>query len=255
MNELLGYLDVFLLVFVRMGALLWMNPIFSRKNVPMMARVGIVFSISLLLAPLQDGAAVAALGPLDLVMAMIRELGLGLLMGLVFQIYYYMLYVAGDLMDTVFGLSMAKVMDPVSSVQASTWGQMLNVLFVLYFFATGSHLLMIKLFAYSYELVPVGAYTIMLPRVTAYLLTLFNSVFILAAKLALPFAAAEFIVEAAMGVLMKLIPQIHVFVINLQTKIIAGILLMIVFAQPLGDFIDHYVVSLMEEMQKVLTLL
>lgn len=255
MNELLGYLDVFLLVFVRMGALLWMNPIFSRKNVPMMARVGIVFSISLLLAPLQDGAAVAALGPLDLVMAMIRELGLGLLMGLVFQIYYYMLYVAGDLMDTVFGLSMAKVMDPVSSVQASTWGQMLNVLFVLYFFATGSHLLMIKLFAYSYELVPVGAYTIMLPRVTAYLLTLFNSAFILAAKLALPFAAAEFIVEAAMGVLMKLIPQIHVFVINLQTKIIAGILLMIVFAQPLGDFIDHYVVSLMEEMQKVLTLL
>lgn len=255
MNELLGYLDVFLLVFVRMGSLLWMNPIFSRKNVPMMARVGIVFSISLLLAPLQDGAAVAALGPLDLVMAMIRELGLGLLMGLVFQIYYYMLYVAGDLMDTVFGLSMAKVMDPVSSVQASTWGQMLNVLFVLYFFATGSHLLMIKLFAYSYELVPVGAYTIMLPRVTAYLLTLFNSAFILAAKLALPFAAAEFIVEAAMGVLMKLIPQIHVFVINLQTKIIAGILLMIVFAQPLGDFIDHYVVSLMEEMQKVLTLL
>lgn len=255
MNELLGYLDVFLLVFVRMGALLWMNPVFSRKNVPMMARVGIVFSISLLLAPLQDGAAVAALGPLDLVMAMIRELGLGLLMGLVFQIYYYMLYVAGDLMDTVFGLSMAKVMDPVSSVQASTWGQMLNVLFVLYFFATGSHLLMIKLFAYSYELVPVGAYTIMLPRVTAYLLTLFNSAFILAAKLALPFAAAEFIVEAAMGVLMKLIPQIHVFVINLQTKIIAGILLMIVFAQPLGDFIDHYVVSLMEEMQKVLTLL
>lgn len=255
MNELLGYLDVFLLVFVRMGALLWMNPIFSRKNVPMMARVGIVFSISLLLAPLQDGAAVAALGSIDLVMAMIRELGLGLLMGLVFQIYYYMLYVAGDLMDTVFGLSMAKVMDPVNSVQASTWGQMLNVLFVLYFFATGSHLLMIKLFAYSYELVPVGAYTIMLPRVTAYLLTLFNSAFILAAKLALPFAAAEFIVEAAMGVLMKLIPQIHVFVINLQTKIIAGILLMIVFAQPLGDFIDHYVVSLMEEMQKVLTLL
>ena len=36
-------------------------------------------------------------------------------------------------MDTVFGLSMAKVMDPVSSVQASVWGQMLNMLFVLYF--------------------------------------------------------------------------------------------------------------------------
>ena len=113
---------------------------------------------------------------------------------------------------------------------------------------------MIKLFAYSYEVVPVGAYMILLPRVTAYLLTLFHSVFILAAKLALPFAAAEFILEAAMGILMKLIPQIHVFVINLQTKIAAGILLMMLFAQPLGEFIDRYVVSLMEDMQKVLTL-
>ncbi|MCB6609817.1 flagellar biosynthetic protein FliR [[Clostridium] symbiosum] len=254
MDEILSYLDVFLLVFVRMGALLWMNPIFARKNVPMMARVGLVFSVSLLLAPLQDGAAVAALEPPDMVLAMIRELGIGLLMGMVFQVYYYMLYVAGDLMDTVFGLSMAKVMDPVSSVQASTWGQMLNMLFVLYFFATGSHLVMIKLFAYSYEVVPVGAYMILLPRVTAYLLTLFHSVFILAAKLALPFAAAEFILEAAMGILMKLIPQIHVFVINLQTKIAAGILLMMLFAQPLGEFIDRYVVSLMEDMQKVLTL-
>ena len=255
MDELLDYLDVFLLVFVRMGALLWLNPVFSRKNIPMMARVGLVFSVSLLIAPLQDGSAVAALGALDLVLAMVRELMLGLLMGLVFQIYYYMIYVAGDLMDTVFGLSMAKVMDPVSSVQASTWGQMLNVLFVLYFFATGSHLVMIKLFSYSYELVPVGASAILLPRVTSYLLSLFNSVFILAAKLALPFAAAEFIVEAAMGVLMKLIPQIHVFVINLQTKIAAGILLMILFAQPMGEFIDRYIVSLMDEMQKLLTLM
>ena len=172
MDTLLGYLDVFLLVFVRMGALLFMNPVFSRKNVPMMARAGLVFSVSLLLAPLQDGSAVSSLGPLDFVLAMIRELGLGLLMGMVFQIYYYMLYVAGDLMDTVFGLSMAKVMDPVSSVQASVWGQMLNMLFVLYFFATGSHLLMIRLFAYSYEAVPVGAYSFLFPRVASYLLTL-----------------------------------------------------------------------------------
>ena len=44
MDTLLGYLDVFLLVFVRMGALLFMNPVFSRKNVPMMARAGLVFS-------------------------------------------------------------------------------------------------------------------------------------------------------------------------------------------------------------------
>ena len=53
-----------------------------------------------------------------------------------------------------------------------------------------------------------------------------------------------------MGVLMKLIPQIHIFVINLQVKIIAGILLMMLFAVPMGQFIDRYIGTLFEGMYR-----
>ena len=80
MDTLLGYLDVFLLVFVRMGALLFMNPVFSRKNVPMMAqsRTGLFSQSSSCAAA--DGSAVSSLDPWfrsgnD------KGLGLGLLMG------------------------------------------------------------------------------------------------------------------------------------------------------------------------------
>ena len=105
-------------------------------------------------------------------------------------------------MDTVFGLSMAKVFDPVSGTQVSVMGQLLQIVFVLYFFATGSHLVMIKIFAYSFDMIPPGAYTLLVEEISRFLLTLFNSAFLLMLKMSLPFIIAEFIVEAAMGILM-----------------------------------------------------
>jgi flagellar biosynthetic protein FliR len=87
------------------------------------------------------------------------------------------------------------------------------------------------------------------------MITLFESVFSLAFRLALPFIAAEFVVEVAMGILMKLIPQVHVFVVNIQFKLLLGIFLLFAFSQPIADFIDNYLQAAMQSMQKLLTVL
>ncbi len=144
MDGLMGYFDVFLLVFARMGGMILANPLLSRKNVPMRVRVGLVLGLSLLLAPNLDAQAAALFNGVEMMMALFKEAALGVCFGLVFQIFYYMIFVAGDVMDTVFGLSMAKVFDPVSGTQVSVMGQLLQIVFVLYFFATGSHLVMIR---------------------------------------------------------------------------------------------------------------
>ena len=52
--------------------------------------------------------------------------------------------------------------------------------------------------------------------------------------------------------LMKLIPQIQVFVINIQAKILLGLLLMMLFAYPVGAFLDTYISSMMTEVQTVM---
>lgn len=253
METLMGYFDVFLLVFARMSGMILSNPLLSRKNIPMRVRAGLVLALSLLIAPNLNGEAAALFNTVEMMMALAKEVALGLCFGLVFQIFYYMIFVAGDIMDTVFGLSMSKVFDPVSGTQVSVMGQMLQIVFALYFFATGSHLVLIKIFSYSFDMIPAGAYTLMLNEISSFILTLFNAAFILVLKLSLPFIVAEFLVEAAMGVLMKLIPQIHVFVINMQCKIITGLLLVLLFAQPLGNFIDNYIGVVLDNMQKLLT--
>ena len=253
-SSVFEYFDIFLLVLARMGGLVFINPVFSRRGVPPMVRTGLVLALSLLIAPgVRSGVGqVMAFSTFDMVESLIREVILGLVIGCVFHIFFYMLYVAGDFLDTVFGLAMGKVMDPAGGVQTSILGQFVNVFFYLYFFATGCHLTMVRLFAYSYQVVPVGAGAILGGRIPWYIITLFGSVFLMVIKLVLPFVAAEFILEMTMGVLMKLIPQIHVFVINIQCKILLGIMLMMLFAYPMGAFMDRYTEAMMTEAQKLL---
>ena len=133
-----------------------MNPLFARRNVPSMVRVGLTFLLALLVAPGLSAPELAGWNSLDLFIGLLRELFVGLACGFVFQIYYYMLFFAGDLMDMQFGLSMAKVFDPGTNIQMSISSNLLNILFVLFIFATNSHLLLIQIFTASFQILPLG---------------------------------------------------------------------------------------------------
>ena len=66
---------------------------------------------------------------------------------------------------------------------------------------------------------------------------LFIECFVLAVKLAVPILAAELLGQIGMGVLMKVIPQINVFAINIELKMIIGLGLMLLFMSPISEFL------------------
>ncbi len=255
---MLGFADIsmnsaaWLLVFARIGGLLGMNPLFARRNVPGVIRAGLTFLLTALIAPGVTVTGLSANNSLELAVGMLKELFLGFACGYVFQIYYYLLFFAGDLMDTHFGMSMAKVFDPGSSIQMSVSSTLLNILFILYIFATDSHLLMIRIFANSFQVLPPGTLTFS-QESAEFFVQLFIATFSLAIRLVFPFMAAEFVLELSMGVLMKLIPQIHIFVINIQFKMLLGLLLLLAFAGPVASFIDNYMRLMLESLQYAFT--
>jgi flagellar biosynthetic protein FliR len=151
-----------------------------------------------------------------------------------------MLFAAGDIIDMGFGLSMAKAFDPGTSIQTSLSGKLFEMLFVLYFFATDSHLTFIRLTVSSYDVVSIGAVTIG-EDVATFIATMFVSAFSLIIKLAAPFMVATFVLEVALGVLMKLSPQINIFSIHFPIKIFLGLLLLFAFAVPVGNFMENYI--------------
>lgn len=253
-DMVLQNLSVSALVFARLAGMIGMNPVFSRRNVPFSVRTGLILLMTVLLAPNAAVSETMRGGWLGLAEGLFKELLIGFACGYVFQFFYYMLFFVGDLMDIQFGLSMAKVFDPGSHIQMSLSSNFLNFLFILYLFVTDSHLLMIQIFATSFKIIPAGGMAVS-TEIWSAMAGLFAMVFSLGVRLALPFIAVEFILEASMGVLMKLIPQIHVFVINIQLKVLMGIFLLLSFAGPISGFVDNYMRIMFEYMERALYLM
>jgi len=253
-NLTIDAINLFALVFCRIGGMIFFNPLLSRKNVPTQFRIGLVLAMTILLVPTQSISVIEGLDGFALFFAMVKELFAGLCFGFLFQIYYFMLFMAGDVIDMGFGLSMAKAFDPSTNIQASITGNLLQIMFAVYFFVTDCHLIFIKLINSTFDVVGIGAFTFG-ENIGKFISTQFVAAFGLIMHLAIPFMAASLITEIAMGVLMKLIPQINVFSIHFQLKIILGLGLLFLFAVPTSDFIQSYISEVFIQMQNLLKVL
>ena len=69
------------------------------------------------------------------------------------------------------------------------------------------------------------------------LLNTWESRVLLAVNLAAPILAAELLGQVGMGILMKVIPQINVFAINIELKVIIGLALLMLFMAPVSEFL------------------
>ena len=246
-------LYIYILVFARMAGLILFNPLLSRKNVPTQVRAGLVLMLTLLVSPAVDSSHIDP-ASFDMLLGIFKELFMGFVCGFVYQIFYFLLLFVGDCMDTEFGMAMAKVFDPATNIQVSVSGSLITVLFMLYILITDSHLVMIQMYALSFKLVPIGTITL---STNAYqlMLTLFVEVFSLALRLLLPFMVVEFILQITMGIMMKLVPQIHVFVINFQMKQGLGLVMLFSMSPVIAAFLDNYIIIMLENMQRAMMIL
>ena len=247
-------LTLFLFISARMSGFILFNPILGRNNVPGNIRLGMAIILTVYLFSFTEPQ------PLDmpnsiLVMAlrMIVELFLGFLLGMVFNFFFYIPQLAGSMVDTQMGMTMNQMYDPGTSANLSVTGQILNALMNLLFFAAGGHLTLLRIFLTSGELVPFGQVSIGLPAYNL-LLELFVECTVLGIKLSMPILAAELIAQVGMGVLMKVIPQINVFAINIELKVIVGLALLLVLTIPFSEFLLQAEAAMLNALRDVLTL-
>jgi flagellar biosynthetic protein FliR len=229
-----------LIVFARVAGIFTFNPIFGRQNVPMMARVAMTMALAVcMLAGMGSTTGFIPQSIPHFVFVLLAEVLLGLVFGFFVNLMLTVTIFAGEATDKQIGLAMANVMDPGTGIQMPVFGTFYYYLFILYFFVTGAHLEYIRLFAVSYEIIPIGfeitANTIAITRSIVYFMSIVMN---LAMRLALPVIAAGLIVETCVGVIMKAVPSIQVFVVNIQLKILLGLFVIMALAAPISDFIS-----------------
>ena len=192
-------------------------------------------------------------GLAEFMVLMLLEIFIGFLLGMAVNFFLYIPQLAGSMIDTQMGMTMNQMYDAGSAANMSVTGQILNVLMLLLFFAGGGHLTLLRMFITSEQIVPFGQVAVGLPAYQL-LLELFVECTVLSVKLCMPVLAAELIAQVGMGVLMKVIPQINVFAINIELKVIVGLALVLMLTVPFSEFLLQAELAMLNALHDVLAL-
>jgi flagellar biosynthetic protein FliR len=183
----------------------------------------------------------------DFVFTLLKEALIGLALGFVVNLFITALVLAGEITDNQVGFSMAKSFDPGTGVNMPVFGNIWFYMFALYFFLADGHLAYVKLFHLSYEILPIGFdFSFNALATTNAIVMFYGTIMTLGCKLAMPYVAAQLIAEFAVGIIMKAVPSIQVFVINIQLKITLGMFLAMALVVPSTHYIT-YLLGIMKE--------
>lgn len=248
-------LYLFTLIFMRVSGLVLLNPILGRNGIPNLAKAGMVMVFSVYVLGVTGETELAVPGTiLEFCLRLLLEMGVGLVLSYVMQLFFMIIQVGGEVIDAQMGLTMAQIYDAGSQVNMTVTASLLNVLMVLDFFAENGHYTMLRIFLGSQKVLPFGE-AFFGQAVASGVAEVFLSCMVLAIKLAFPILAAELLGELGMGILMKAIPQINAFVINIELKVIIGLVLLFLFLTPISEFLLDAEANMLNTMGRMLEII
>ncbi len=215
---------VFLLVLVRFTGLVVSAPVLGSNNIPIVAKIGLSGLTALLITPTipaldsplpDDMIGFAALGA--------GELMIGLMIGFVMTIAFAAIQVGGQVLDMQTGFGLMNIFNPALETQVPIFGFFLFLIAALYLLATDGHMTMIRALVSTYGQIPLGGF-VAKPELLFEVSTWGRVMFIDGFLIAAPVAGALMLAYMTMGLLGRLIPQIHLFVIGFPITIAMGLL-------------------------------
>lgn len=227
---------VYIMVLARVTGIFTFNPIFARRGVPNVVKVGASLALAVVMTAAGDFDYTIPSGLFPFVFDLGKELLVGAVLGFFVNLMLQIFSMAGEVTDMQLGLSMAKSYDPTFG-NAGVTTNFYSYWYILYFFAVGAHKSYITLFSVSYDSIPLGfnSFNMNIPYI---MVKYFETVLTLGLKLAMPIIAASLIAEFCIGVLMKAVPTIHVFVLNIQIKMLVGFIVLAASAPVVAEFME-----------------
>ncbi|RKQ92375.1 flagellar biosynthetic protein FliR [Solirubrobacter pauli] len=213
----------FFLVLARVSPLFILAPLFSSKMVNPRVRGIVAVALAVGLMP------VVKRGEIDLDVLpyfglLVKEVIVGLAFAYALHAMFAALQVAGTLLDTLIGFSFGAIVDPVTGTQSAVIQQMYSLFGVAIFIALNGDALVIAGLGRTYEAVPL----LDAPAITSMVQgaqVAFSGIFVSAFMIGAPVIIALIIVDAAFGVVTKVVPQMNIFAVGFPAKMIVGLTL------------------------------
>ncbi|MEI5906188.1 flagellar biosynthetic protein FliR [Bacillus spongiae] len=228
MEQLIPIFSVYLLIFVRLSAFFVTLPLFSYRTIPAQHRIG----FSAVLAWIMYYVVATDPIPIDgyYFLLIIKETMVGLLVGFTAYMIVSAIQIAGGFIDFQMGFAIANVVDPQTGAQSPITGQYLYTFALLLLLALNGHHLLLDGIYYSYEFIPLTEAWIPFKNesLVNYIITAFNSVFVIAFQMAVPIVGTLFLVDVALGIVARTVPQLNIFVVGFPIKIAVSFIVLFV---------------------------
>lgn len=232
-------LEFFLLILVRVTCFVYVAPFFSMRNTPSNVRIAMSFFTSVLLyQALTPAEAVAYSTLTGYTVIVLKEAVVGLLIGFAANICTSIVNFAGSIADMETGLSMVTLMDPTSRESTSITGVLYQYVLMFMMIATGMYRYLFGALADTFVLIPVNGAVLRADSLMNSMLEFLTDYIIIGFRIVLPIFCTILLLNAVLGVLAKVAPQMNMFAVGIQLKVLAGLSVLFLTAGMLPGIAD-----------------
>jgi flagellar biosynthetic protein FliR len=232
LNEIIGLSEPqfigFFLALLRISSLIVVAPVLGSQSVPARVKIFLALLLTLVILPaVKSEPEIGSLTMLSLFPLAIKEIVLGLFLGFIAKFMFEGFQFAGTLISTQMGLGMAQLVDPESGSQTSPIGNIYSLTAIMLFLLFNGHHLVLSALFKTFEMIPVSRLNVIETAAKIKMTTMFNDLFAIGIKLAAPSMVTLFLIEACMGIMARIVPQMNIFFIGLPLRLAVGLFILI----------------------------
>lgn len=216
-----------ILFFARVTALLVSAPFFNNTAIPPVVKALLAIFLSMLMTTaFTDAQPPVDLELFNMVVLIFKEALVGLMIGFSSNLVFQAVRLAGGIIDFDMGYQTSLIFN--LGVDAPTLvGELKSVVtLMLFLILNGHHFLLESIYA-SVGIVPLTAFS-MSDSTADMMVRLITSMFIVGVKIAAPILVALFVTNLALALLSRVAPQVNIFVLSFQFKILVGLLILFI---------------------------
>ncbi len=230
-------LEYFLLILTRVSCFVFIAPFFSMNNTPRHVRLVFSFFTALLLyetiTPAENAVTYQTVTGYAVIV--VKEALVGLLLGYAPTICSTIISFAGAIVDMETGLAMATLWDPTTKAQTSITGVLYQYVLMLMMISTGMYRYLLGALADSFVLIPVNGAIFNKDSLLQSMMRFMGEYVIIGFRIALPVFCVMLLLNAILGIMAKVSPQLNMFAVGIQFKILVGLAVLLLCASMLPD--------------------
>lgn len=234
----------FFLILIRVSVILFMFPFFNAPAVPVFSKTGLALIISIILFPvINNNMLVFPDTPWGIAQVIIAELVVGMILGLLVQMFFEGVRMMGQFVGFQTGFAIANILDPQSGAQVSILSNMSYLMAMVLFLILNGHHVLLSAIRESFEIINVGALSLQ-REIFQKIVRTSADMFVIAIRIGAPAIAALLFVKVALGLITKLMPQMNVMIVAFPVQVVVGLFFFGVCLRVLLRFMEGYLGAL-----------